>query len=144
VNSQNPLLSKTSPTTMPLGSAVFVETASPYSRNGLTINIPRRHRIRRRKRPLPVDGSVLPQKALCTPCTRKRRGLPAWPCFHASGNLSGARLNTTPVWLILQAEVLDATNSGLRPLMLISQLKIRIARLHCCTDFSVRPFWRFH
>jgi len=88
---------------MLLGSAVFVQTANAYNRDGRTTNRPHRHRIHRRKRPLLVDGSALLQKAHCTPYKRKRRGQPAWPCFHALGNLSEARLDTTPVWLILQA-----------------------------------------
>jgi len=73
----------TSPTTMLLGSAAFVQTAIPHSRNDLTINTPRRHRIRRRKCPLPVDGSGLPQRARCTPCRRKRREQSAQLCFQA-------------------------------------------------------------
>jgi hypothetical protein len=84
-----------SPTTMLVGTAVFVQIASPHSRNGLTINTPRRRRIRRRKCPLPVDGSGLPQRARCTPCRRKRRGRSAYYCFHAWRNLSAAPHNST-------------------------------------------------
>jgi len=73
----------TSPTTMLLGSAAFVQIAIPHSRNDLTTNTPRRHRIRRRKCPLPVDGSGLPQRARCTPCRRKRREQSAQLCFQA-------------------------------------------------------------
>ena len=73
----------TSPTTMLLGSAAFVQIAIPHSRNDLTTNTPRRHRIRRRKCPLPVDGSGLPQRARCTLCRRKRREQSAQLCFRA-------------------------------------------------------------